>query len=231
MQQTKEAAIRKRSQISKANRTMFFWVAGASAFVGIALVVSIFLIQKIAFNERVLAAKDETVTRLNDNNKNITELESQVRALDSNELLINAKANPGDQAIQVILDALPSEANSLALGASLQNKLLNNIPGLTLESLQVDPVAGIESLSSVNDTGITGSTGTDGQSQITFKFAASGDEAALKQVLIRLEHSIRAIDVQTLHIESQGTARILSVTGRAFYEPTRIVELKDKVIK
>ena len=144
---TKDAAIRKRTQIAKANRTMFVWVAAVSVVFGFALVGSIFLAQKIFFNEKVLTEKDKTISVLNKDNSNVSELESQVRVLDTNQALATAKAKPTDQTIQVILDALPSEANSLALGASLQNVLLNGVSGLSLQSLQVDPVAGVESLS------------------------------------------------------------------------------------
>src|SRR5680860_1221365 len=144
--QPKSIALRKRTQITMANRMMFLWVAGVSVVFGFALVGTIFLTQMLLFNERVLQEKDKTVAILKANNDNIQDLESQIRVLDTNQALIDSKAEPDDQAIQVILDALPSDANSLALGASLQNKSLAGIEGLTLNSLQVDPVVGVESL-------------------------------------------------------------------------------------
>lgn len=226
----KDAALRKRTQIAKANRTMFLWVAIVSVILGVALVGSIFLVQKIVFNERVLAAKAKTVDTLNKNNVNIKTLEDNIRALDTNADLTKAKVNTDDQAIQVILDALPSEANSLALGASLQNKLLAGIPGLTIVSLQVDPVLGVETQDpSTQSTTTTAST--SGQSQITFRFAVSGSEEALKTVLNNLEHSIRTINISSLRIESQGATRLMTVQASAFYEPARIVELTDTVVK
>lgn len=229
MIQTKEAALRKRTQIIKANRMMFTWVASVSIIVGFALVAAIFLTQKIIFNEKVLGEKDKTVATLNANNDAVSELEAQVRVLDTNQALISAQASGEDQAIQVILDALPSDANSLALGASLQKKLLANISGLTIESLQVDPVLGVESLSTDNTVQDLAATSAD--SQITFRFAVSGSEKALRQALQRLESSIRTIDVTSLTIESQGDKRLLTIQARAFYEPAKTVELKDKVIK
>src|SRR5665647_673944 len=99
--QLKDAAIRKRTQIAKANRTMFLWVAAVSALVGFALVGSLFLIQKAVFNEKVLSEKDKTVSILKNNNANVSELESQVRILDNIQALIDSKAKPDDQAIQV----------------------------------------------------------------------------------------------------------------------------------
>lgn len=229
--QPKNAAIRKRTQITKANRTMFLWVAGVSVIIGFALVGSLFLGRKLMFNEKVLSEKDKTVLILKTNNANISDLEAQVRILDNNQALSEVKAKPEDKTIQVILDALPSEANSLALGASLQNKLLANVPGLTLDSLQVDPVVGVESLSL--DTTTQDASGGDSAvlSEISFRFAVSGSEDALKEVLRRLEASIRAMDITSLKITSQGANRVLTVQAKAYYEPTRIVELKDKTVK
>jgi hypothetical protein len=228
--QPNNTAIRKRTQISKANRTMFMWVAMSSVVVGVTMVVAFSLVQQLIYNERILAEKEKTVATLKANNAIISELETQVRVLDTNEALGSVRASDDDQAIQVILDALPSDANSLALGASLQNKLLSGISGLTIESLQIDPVIGIESLadgaSSEQDASATG-----GANQITFQFSVSGDQDALKKVLTNLERSIRAIDILSLSIESQGSSQLMSVQARAFYEPTKVVELTDKVVK
>ena len=231
--QSKGTAIRKRTQIASANRLMFLWVAGISVVVGISLVVVVFLVQMLLFNEKVLSAKNQTVSTLETDNNNVKPLQQNENRINTNQALISVKAKPDDQAIQVILDALPSDANSLALGASLQSKLLAGISGLSLVSLQVDPVAGIESLSTDNSTVGTSSTGSlpDSQHQITFRFSVSGNEAALKQALINLENSIRTIDITTLKIESQGSKQTMTVTGRAFYEPAVNLQLTEKVIK
>jgi hypothetical protein len=229
--QAKGTAIRKRTQIASANRLMFLWVAGVSVVFGISLVAAIFLFQKLMFNERVLFAKNETVSTLDSNIKNVDPLQKNVNVLNTNQALESVKAKPDDEALQVILDALPSDANSLALGASLQNKLLTGISGLTLDSLQVDPVAGIESLASDSASVVTVTPTSDGQNQITFRFSVNGSEAALKQALTNLERSIRTIDITNLKIESQGATRMMTVQGRAFYEPAREVKLTDKVIK
>lgn len=225
----KDTALRKRTQIRKTNRMMLLWIAIASVVVGSALVVSFFLVQKLFFNERVLGEKEKTMSTLDKNNKAIPDLKDQIRVLDTNAALATAKASPDDQALQVILDALPSDANSLALGASLQNKLLAGIPNLSIESLQVDPVIGVEVSgdAAVEDA----SQNSVSSNQITFQFSVTGDQAALKQVLTNLERSIRAIDITSLRIENQGAQQLMSVQGRAFYEPAKSVELYDKAVK
>lgn len=228
--QQKNVAFRKRTQIAKANRTMFLWVVGVSVIFGVAIVGIIFLTQMLLFNEKVLQEKNRTISTLTSNNNNIQALESQIRVLDTNQALISSKAKPDDQAVQVILDALPSDANSLALGASLQDKLLAGISGLALNSLQVDPVIGIETLNS-NDSVVSAMLVSNTQNNITFRFSVSGSDASLQQVLRNLESSIRTIDVTSLKIESQGGSRVLNVEAQAFYEPARVVQLKDKTVK
>ena len=221
-----DTALRKRTQISKANRTMFLWIAGASALIGFALVAVIFLSQKLIFNEKVLFEKNKTIATLESNNKVVGDLQTAIRVLDTNEALAKNKAKDDDQAVQVILDALPSSVNSTALGASLQDKLLAGITGLKINSLQVDPVQGVEtSEGSVIDSAAQTAAASD--NQITFQFAVSGTADALRQALSNLERSIRTIDVTRVQIESQGADQVMTVQGRAFYEPAKEVKLYD----
>jgi len=227
----KETALRKRQQISQANRMMFMWVAGVSVIVGVAIVVSIFLVQKAWFNEKVLLEKTNTASSLEHNNSVINELKDEIRVLNTNEALRSSMAPGDDQPIQVVLEALPAVANSSALGASLQERFLND-PAITIETLSVDPVVGVESLGDTNIEDFSSSE-SDGTNQITFRFSVStgvNNASALKSLLQRLERSIRAINVTMLNIETQGSRLILSVEGYAFYEPARSVELRDKTV-
>jgi hypothetical protein len=230
---TPDTAIRKRQQIANANRMMFMWVAGVSVIVGIAIVLSLFLLQKAWFNEKVLAEKAKTASVLTKNNEVIDELKNQVRVLNTNQALRDSMAPGEDQPVQVVLDALPSEANSSALGASLQEKLLND-PAITIESLNVDPVVGVEAQAEENVEDASVDSEASGDHQINFRFAVSTDANnanALKSLLQRLERSIRAINLVNLTIETQGTRLLLTVEGHAFYEPAKTVELKDKTVR
>lgn len=232
MAEQETTAIRKRQQIANANRMMFMWVAGVSVVVGIALVASIFLVQKALFNEKVLAEKSKTASTLTKNNSVVDELKNQVRVLNTNEALKSAMA-PGEvQPVQVVLDALPSDANSSAFGASLQKKFLN-AEGLELDALNVDPVIGVESQS---DTSVQDASTPTGASdhQITFRFTVStdvGNANALKSLLNSLERSIRPIDITSLSVEAQGVRLVLKVEGMTYYEPAKTVDLKDKTVK
>lgn len=228
-------ALRKRQQIAKANRMMFLWVAGVSAVVGIAAVASLFLVQKAFFNEKVLAEKSRTASTLVKNNEVVEELQNQIRVLNTNDSL---KGNmvPGEtQPVQVVLDALPSSANSSAFGASLQQQFLK-ADNVQLDSLNVDPIADGE-VSEYGDSAQSTSpspTVGDSEYQVRFSFDVSTDVsnvAALKDLLVRLGHSIRPITLTSVVIEAQGQRLLLKAEGNTYYQPIRTVDLKDKVVK
>ena len=222
----KNVAIRKRQQIENAGKVMFLWVAIAAAVVGMAAVVSVSLFQRMTFNQRVIGEKNHTIDTLKKNNALVDDLKKNIRVLNTNQALVDTPRLEGTEPLSVVLDAMPSQANSSALGASLQQKLLD-VPGVSIEALTVDPISGVE------DSGDT-STTDSGSNEITFEFivSANADRVnALKQVLLNLQRSIRVIDVQTLNIEQQNNKITLSVDGRAFYQPETTVELKEKAVK
>jgi Tfp pilus assembly protein PilN len=226
--QVGDPALRKRQQIAKANRMMFIWVAGVSVVVGIAIVLSIFLAQKLIFNEKVLSKKQETARTLANNNKVVSELKENARVLNTNQNLLDSRAKEEDTALQVILDALPSEPNASALGSSLQSVLLPG-DGIQVESLMVDTIAGLDDMV---DTEVT--DGSIGSSTIGFSFSVSVPSDSidsLRELLRRLEKSIRAIDVQTTTIEMQGSRITLSASAIAYYEPAKSIELKTETVK
>ena len=234
--EAKDIAVRKRTQIARANRTMFLWIAVASALIGVAVVVGIFLFQQLVYNEKVLTAKQTTASNLKANNAAIDQLKQEILVLDTNIDLAKVKANETDKALQVVLDALPYEPNTLALGASLQHKLLIGIPGLQpIESLTILPVATAEDQMAAPPSTTTPVTPTEttasGDNSIEFSFKITGTQPALQQLLSNLERSIRTIKVIKVNFEVQQNGEIMAdVTAHAFYEPTRTIELTKKVV-
>lgn len=228
--QQDDVAVRKRVQIAETNKTMFIWIAVVSALVGFSLVASVFLVQQLIYNEKVLSKKQETVRTLNQNLAAVDDLKQEIRKLDVNEALLSARADDEHQAVQVILDALPSEANSFALGASLQNRLLPlGGSDITLESLQVTPVQGIEVFSEAGGDDIAGSS--DVADPIQFNFVINGTESKLRQTLQNLEKSIRTINVTSLRITGQsGNRQQMSVQGTAYYKPSVNLEFKEEAV-
>lgn len=227
---TKESSIRKRQQIFKANRMMFLWVAMASAVIGFALVISISLMQRIIYNQKVIGEKNKTYSTLANNNKKVSQLEDQIKTINySSDVLKKLRAKDSDDPIQVVLDALPSDSNRLALGSSLQNVLLANIPGSSLESMKVESTA--EAGSVKKSTATTG-TVENNSLDVTFTLKInSGSEDSIREMLTRLEKSIRTFKVTNVKIEHSLDKMNVTVTAKAYYEPAKVVELTEKVVK
>lgn len=224
----KNVALRKRQQIENASKTMFLWVAGAAAIVGIALVLSFSLFERISFNQRVINEKNETASTLHKNNEIVNELKENIRVLNTNEALVDTPRVEDSEPISAILDGLPASPNSSALGASLQQKLLVG-GGVSIDSLTVDPIAGVE-----DDDDSGSGEGEGGENEITFQFvvtAGAGQADALKQILRNIEKSIRVIDLTSVTIEQQNNTIALSAEGRAYYQPEKSVELSEKAVR
>ena len=118
----KGGAVKKKQQIDRASRKMFFAVAVASFLAGFAVVATVFIFNKMVFNAKVISEKNNTHDTLLKNNSNIIRLAEQVRALEMDESLLSIRLNDDEQAFRVVLDALPAIGNSTALGASLKEK-------------------------------------------------------------------------------------------------------------
>jgi len=193
-------------------------------------VVSYFLAKQIWFRKDVVAEKNNTQRVLRDNIQAAEELQQAVRVLDTNKALSEARVNDDERALQVVLDALPADANSLALGASLQRKLIADIPNITLDSLTVTPTAseGADEVTVVSDATDEATVAQ----QIEFRMTVmSPDANALKQLLQQFEKSIRVIDIDGLTLERSQSGFSLTIDGHAYYQLPRVIELKDKVVK
>ena len=203
----KEVAIRKRQQIDSSKKTMFIFVASAAFLAGIALVVSIFLVQQIVFHSKILLEKQNTISRLDKNLSSVDELKKNIRVLDTNTALNSIKSSSESNALQTVLDALPDNANADALGASLKNKFIDTTTGVTIQNLTV------------------AQSGSDSTMEV------SGPAEKLKELLTKLEASIRVIDLKTVEIQRNEDRLSLVVRGVAYYEPAQTIQLENKVVK
>lgn len=233
---SQEVAIRKHQQISKANRTMFIWVAIASAILGFALVVSYYMYQKMSYNHKVIGKQDASIKVIKGNLASVDELKKNVRVVNTSEALSRLRVNDSDQPAQVILDALPAYANSAAVGASLQSPKMLGDSGITLETMVVTPIQGAESSGGSSKTTNSGSqSGSKSNYQrILFSFTVNvdaGNESDLKKAISNLERSIRIINVTSLKIESQSQKTTMKVEGEAYYQPSVDLSLKYEAVK
>lgn len=219
-------SMKKRQIIMHSNKMMFLWVAGMSAIVGASMVVSIFLFKQLTFRAKVTSSVSRTEALLKNNNKNARVLLDNIRATSTDAGLNSVKARPDDQALQVVLDALPADRNVLALGSSLQENLLAGLNGVKIESIAVDVPSGVTGSPSLNTSAEGGLTAIP----LSFTISSS-DPSNLKDALTRIERSIRMIDIDTLSLEAGAGVYTMSVTAHAYYYPAQTVEMGTSVCK
>lgn len=219
----KDVTIRKRQQIDSSKKTMFIFVAGAAFIAGVAAVVGVFLVKQILFHASVISVKQGTIATLEKNQDRVAELKDNIRLLETNSRLNGLKLKDGSSALQVVLDALPTEANADALGASLQNSFVGAVDGLRLETMTVTPVNSEEVLA--DEAEVMGNS-------LVFRMSVTGQPAQLKQLLSRFEKSIRPIRLTMIEMQASDGGRLtMAIQGQAQYEPAQKLEVGTKVVK
>ena len=222
----KDVAVRKRQQIDSSRKTMFVFVAGAAFLAGIALVISIFLIQQIVFHSKVIIEKQSTIFRLDKNLESVDELKKNVRVLETNSALNSVKASSENSALQTVLDALPDNPNADAFGASIKNKFVDTVEGLTLDNLSVTSPNSQGEESEDNN-----SESADSPNTLHFSLEVSGSADKLRELLTKFERSIRVIELKSFEIHTSEDKLSLTIQGVAYYEPAQKIHLEKKVVK
>lgn len=227
-------ALRKRNQIQAAGKMMFVWVAAASLVIGASGVGIYLLSQKIHFGNQVIAEKFHTRKVLDNNLESSDELLQAVQVLNTDTHLRENKVSDSQNPVEVVLDALPADPNSSALAASLQKRILAG-DGISIETLAVDPVS--EEMSEDSDSNVSVSSenlpdsGVGNVQQIPFSFEVSArDPAALKKMLLRMEKSIRTVNMVNIELQSQGNQLRLTGQGVAYYQPKVTTIMKEVTV-
>ena len=229
MQKTPKKSVgapKKRQQISDSARTMFLWVAGMSVVSAFCLVLTWFMIQQITFRGRVIDQKRTAASQLEQNVAAVDELRKNIRVLETNSTLREARASDDEKALQVVLDALPSDANTTALGASIQERIVADIDGLSVEALSVDPVGAsqIQTADGVSEAAPTEESTSDWPA-IPFRMTVRANSAGpLRELLSRFERSIRAVSLSSLSLERSENDFTMNIEGMAYYQPAKSVD-------
>lgn len=236
----KDVAIKKYNAIAKANRMMFGAVALASVVAGAAVVGMSFLIQDINFNAKVISKQDETLNNIKKSAESVEGsdgLKVKIKGLQTDQNLLASRASDEDNALRVILDALPSDANATAVAASLSEKILK-IDNLTVESMTVEPVVETAD-SSTTSSSTTSSSDPQGAEALsaklkTVKFSfnvTSSSAEVLNEVLLRMERSIRTFKVESFKFERGKESISLNISGVAYYLPIDSLSLTSTTVK
>lgn len=223
MIEQKLTGLKKRQQIESASRTMFIWVAAASVAVSVAVVVSQFFIQKLVYNNKVIATKALANDTLKKNIQNATSLKQEVDALVGNQDLATVKTNSSDSATKIVLDALPSVNDPTSLATSLQQAILNK-SGITVESITVP--------NTVSEEGdVTTSTSSAELIEQQFSVTVSGSYDKIKNMILDLERTIRPMKITEINLNGDEAAMRATVSGVTYYQPAKTASIQEETVK
>lgn len=212
--------LKKRQQISKANRMVFAWIVAASLVIGICGVFAQFLIRQLLFNNTIYGVLGTTGSTLDKNIKAYDGLKSSVVKLVADSNLNTLKKGDNSTALQVIIDALPTEENRSALATSMQNEVLGPA-SVTINSFSV---ADETSDTTVVSSGTIG--GTDALS-FQFSFSITGTYQQVQQAIKNIERSIRPITLQSVDVQGTSDKLTANITATTYYQPAKNIQLKE----
>lgn len=224
LQEQKLTGLKKRQQIESASRTMFVWVAVASVAVSICLVVAQFLIQQLAFNQRIINAKIKASNTLSDNINNAKKLKEEVDSLVGNQDLASVKTNASDPNVKSVLDALPTKFDSTALATSLQQAILGR-SGVVVESIVVSP----DPLSSGTDPAVAAEQAKPAEQP--FSVTVSGSYDKIRNMVNDLERTIRPMKIVSINMNGNDADMRVTVEGITYYQPAKSTKVKEEVVK
>lgn len=228
METNKPAAItglKKRQQISKANRLVFLWVAAAGVAVTIAIVLSQFMIKQFLFNNKVISTMTTTNDTLKKNAQAYEPLKTEIIKLIAAKELTDLRVSPDDSALQVVIDAMPTVDDRMALAASLQQVILNK-SGVKIEQLSFDSQAAI-----TTDPAAPVVTAGTTINEIPFMFKVTGTYEQMKTLFENMNQSIRPINVKVIKLSGASSAMTADVQATTYYATPANTDLKQKEIK
>lgn len=220
--------VKKRQQIAGTRKEVLMWVAIASAVVVICLVIGMNIFQRIQYQMKVNSEISKTAKTMEANVEAIDGLIKNVNDLRANRLLTAPGLKADDSTVfQVVIDALPTENDSVSLSSSLQNKILNR-SGVTIEQISVD---GESSSSSNNDDEVVSSSVEFPVAQpINFRISIVGTYESIKQTLADIERTIRPIIINSLEISGTDDRLTATIQATTYYSSNVNFQVGEKEV-
>lgn len=218
--------IKKRQQIDGTRKQVFVWVALASAAVVICVIVGINLIQRIKYQTKVNSELGKTANTLKSSANSIDDLIKNVNNLRTNRALTLTNLKSDDSTVfQVVIDALPTEADAVDFSTSLQNEILAR-SGVVIDSISVDSVS-TSSSSSTSSTSSSSRSSTGSSAiafptaeQMTFKVRVIGSYNNIKDTLEDIQRTIRPITISSLKLEGTDDKLTAEISAVTYYSPS-----------
>ncbi len=214
----------KQFAIDKDNTTIVMAVGIAAFVVVFSLVASNALLKQRSYQAKVISKKKIALNQLKKNADEVEKLKTsyQVFASAQQNALGGSSSGTGDrdgENARLVLDALPSKYDFPALTTSLEKVFKPyNIESITGTD---DEIAQSEEESAVSPKPV----------EIPFAIAMNSNAQSTKNILELFERSIRPMQIQKLDIAGQASELKVTVTGKTYFQPQKIFDVKTERVK
>ena len=211
--------------ISKSNTRTVAAVAVATFVVIFSIFAFRSLFSQSLYQGRVISEKEKALRQLEDNKKQLSQLEQSYVAFVSEEENILG-GNPAGKGLldgnnaKIVLDALPSKYDYPALSSSFEKILKDG-------GYDIDSIGGAEDSGIINDSV---SHAEPLPVAYTFSFSATAEKTKL--LLETLERSIRPMSVDRINVQSSdGSTLRTQVTLHTYFTQVSTFELGSKEVQ
>ena len=210
--------IKKRQQIAGTRKQVFIWVALASAAVVVCLMVGLNLFQRIQYQMKVNSELAKTEKTLKSSADAIDGLIKNVDALRADSALTLPNLKSDDSTVfQVVIDALPTEDDSVDLSSSLQGKVLAGT-GVSIDSLLVEGMTQVED--EEDATASSDSSAFPTAEGISFSVKVTGGYGSIQNVLKNIERTIRPITINSIKLDGSDSSLTATIEATTYYSPS-----------
>lgn len=214
----------KQLAIDKDNAAIVIAVGIASFVIIFSLVACNALIKQERYQSKVIGKKKETLKVLKTNAEEVKKLETSYQAFASTpqNVLGGSSTGTGDrdgENPRLVLDALPSKYDFPGLTSSL-NKLFQQYQ--------------LESITGTDDEVAQAAAQSSSQPQpieMPFTVVVNGTAQNSKEILEKMEKSIRPMQVKTLTLNGQSDQLKISVSAHTYFQPQKKFEVRSEQIK
>ncbi len=214
----------KRLQIDRANSTMFIVIAVSAFVVTFSLFAGRALMNKRAYQARVIAQKEKAADQLQENIKATDTLVTSYKAfVETPDNIIGGNPNgkgdrDGDNA-KIVLDALPSKYDYPALASSLEKIL-------TSKNFKIENISGSD-----DELAQAAADSKPTPVEMPFTVAMKATFDSGKDLMNIFEKSIRPIKVSEIDIAGGSSDLTVNVKAVTYYQPAKTLKFETKEVK
>jgi uncharacterized protein YpmS len=219
--------VTKRMAINKANAQIVGVVAAATFVTIFCLFAAKAAFSQNRYQARVTTAKEKAHQQLLSNIKAFKDLEVSYKAFDntSTNVIGGNSQGTGDNDgpnSRIVLDSLPSSYDFPALTSSLEKVL-------SAQSLKIASITGTDD--QLNQQ--TNESSSDPQPvPIPFAFSVTNaNYSSVTKLMAKLQQSIRPIQIDTINLTGGASNMTLTVNAHTYYQPSKSLNIKTKVVK